>query len=54
MASGTLRPTSVSARAGCPLLDRTAATVYFADPDGHRVGLTVHPRDRMTAPGTTG
>jgi catechol 2,3-dioxygenase-like lactoylglutathione lyase family enzyme len=42
------------ARAGCPLLDRTAATVYFADPDGHRVGLTVHPRDRMTAPGTTG
>lgn len=42
------------ARAGCPLLDRTAATVYVADPDGHRVGLTVFPRDRMAAPGTTG
>ena len=37
-------------RAGRRLLDRTASTVYFADPDGHRVGLTVYPRTTMIAP----
>ena len=31
-------------------LDRTASTVFFADPDGHRIGLTVFPRDRMIDP----
>jgi catechol 2,3-dioxygenase-like lactoylglutathione lyase family enzyme len=29
------------AEAGIPLLDRTAATLYVADPDGHRVGVSV-------------
>ena len=29
------------AAAGIPLLDRTAATLYVSDPDGHRVGLSV-------------
>jgi catechol 2,3-dioxygenase-like lactoylglutathione lyase family enzyme len=37
------------ARAGHQPLDRTAATVFFADPDGHRVGLTVFPREGMLA-----
>ena len=41
-------------RSGHPLLDRTAATVYVADPDGHRVGLTVYPRERSLAPGEQG
>ena len=36
-------------RAGRPLLERTATTVYVADPDGHRVGLTVYPRKDLTA-----
>ena len=36
-------------RAGHALLDRTASTVYVADPDGHRVGLTVFPRETMVA-----
>jgi hypothetical protein len=31
------------AAAGVPLLDRTAATLYVSDPDGHRVGLSVFP-----------
>ena len=30
------------AAAGIALLDRTAATLFVADPDGHRVGLSVH------------
>ena len=29
-------------RAGIPVEDRTAATLYVRDPDGHRVGLSVH------------
>ena len=29
------------AAAGVPIADRTAATLYFFDPDGHRVGLSV-------------
>jgi lactoylglutathione lyase len=28
--------------AGVPLIDRTAATLYVSDPDGHRVGLSVY------------
>ena len=31
------------AGAGIEVLDRTAATLFFADPDGHRVGLSVYP-----------
>jgi len=30
--------------AGVPVVDRTEHTLYLADPDGHRVGLSVHPR----------
>jgi catechol 2,3-dioxygenase-like lactoylglutathione lyase family enzyme len=30
------------AAAGVPLLDRTAATLYVSDPDGHRVGLSAY------------
>jgi catechol 2,3-dioxygenase-like lactoylglutathione lyase family enzyme len=30
------------AAAGVPLIDRTAATLYVSDPDGHRVGLSVY------------
>lgn len=41
-------------RAGHPLIDRTASTVYVADPDGHRVGLTTYPRERMIATGAAG
>jgi catechol 2,3-dioxygenase-like lactoylglutathione lyase family enzyme len=37
-------------RAGRRPIDRTASTVYVADPDGHRVGLTVYPRGSMIAP----
>ena len=29
--------------AGVPIADRTAATLYVVDPDGHRVGLSVFP-----------
>jgi catechol 2,3-dioxygenase-like lactoylglutathione lyase family enzyme len=36
-------------RAGRPLIERTATTVYVADPDGHRVGLSVYPREDLTA-----
>jgi hypothetical protein len=28
--------------AGVKVLDRTAATLFFLDPDGHRVGLSVY------------
>jgi catechol 2,3-dioxygenase-like lactoylglutathione lyase family enzyme len=38
------------ARAGHPLLERTASTVYVSDPDGHRVGLSAYPRDQLIAP----
>ena len=31
------------AAAGVPIADRTAATLYVFDPDGHRVGLSVFP-----------
>ena len=30
--------------AGVPVDDRTAHTLYMRDPDGHRVGLTVHEK----------
>jgi catechol 2,3-dioxygenase-like lactoylglutathione lyase family enzyme len=30
------------AEAGVALLDRTEATLFVADPDGHRVGLSVY------------
>jgi len=36
-------------RAGRPLIDRTATTLYFADPDGHRVGLSVYPPEELIA-----
>jgi catechol 2,3-dioxygenase-like lactoylglutathione lyase family enzyme len=31
------------ATAGIAVLDRTAATLYLRDPDGHSVGLSVYP-----------
>ncbi len=31
--------------AGVPVDDRTAATLFVRDPDGHRVGLSVHRFD---------
>ena len=31
------------ARAGIPLDDRTEHTLYFRDPDGHRVAVSDHP-----------
>ena len=31
------------AAAGVTIADRTAATLYISDPDGHRVGLSVFP-----------
>lgn len=31
------------ARAGVEVVDRTAFTLFFADPDGHRVGVSVYP-----------
>ena len=30
-----------------PLIERTATTLYIADPDGHRVGLSAYPRKKM-------
>ena len=36
-------------RAGRPLIERTATTLYIADPDGHRVGLSVYPRAQLIA-----
>ncbi|HET7746887.1 MAG TPA: VOC family protein [Vicinamibacteria bacterium] len=38
------------ARAGIPVDDRTEFTLYVQDPDGHRVGLTVFPRERLLGP----
>jgi catechol 2,3-dioxygenase-like lactoylglutathione lyase family enzyme len=35
--------------AGRRAIARTAETAYFADPDGHRVGLSVHPRRQLLA-----
>jgi catechol 2,3-dioxygenase-like lactoylglutathione lyase family enzyme len=35
--------------AGHAPLARTTSTVYYADPDGHRVGLSVYPRGELTA-----
>jgi catechol 2,3-dioxygenase-like lactoylglutathione lyase family enzyme len=32
------------AAAGIDIVDRTAATLFVQDPDGHRVGLSVYPR----------
>lgn len=37
-------------RAGRRPTERTASTVYIADPDGHRVGLSVYPRKQMITP----
>ena len=37
-------------RAGRPLIGRTASTLYVADPDGHRVGLSAYPRKQLIAP----
>jgi len=37
------------ARSGLAPSARTESTAYFADPDGHRVGLTVHPREALLA-----
>lgn len=37
-------------RAGRPLIERTAATVYVADPDGHRVGLSAYARGELITP----
>jgi catechol 2,3-dioxygenase-like lactoylglutathione lyase family enzyme len=34
-------------RAGRPPIERTAATLYVSDPDGHRVGLSVFPRKQL-------
>jgi glyoxylase I family protein len=31
------------ARAAVPIVDRTPHTLYFCDPDGHRLGVTVFP-----------
>lgn len=39
------------ALSGRPPLARTASTAYYADPDGHRVGLTVYPRADLVAAG---
>jgi catechol 2,3-dioxygenase-like lactoylglutathione lyase family enzyme len=38
------------AGAGVTVVERTEMTLYVFDPDGHRVGLTVFPRDRAVAP----
>ena len=35
--------------AGRPLIERTASTLYIADPDGHRVGLSAYPRKDLIA-----
>jgi catechol 2,3-dioxygenase-like lactoylglutathione lyase family enzyme len=36
--------------AGRPLIERTASTLYIADPDGHRVGLSAYPRKDLVTP----
>jgi catechol 2,3-dioxygenase-like lactoylglutathione lyase family enzyme len=38
-------------RAGVPVTHRTAFTIYFADPEGNRLGLSHHPEP---APGPSG
>jgi glyoxylase I family protein len=35
--------------AGQRVVERTASTLYVADPDGHRVGLSVYPRQQLIA-----
>jgi catechol 2,3-dioxygenase-like lactoylglutathione lyase family enzyme len=37
-------------RRGHHPIARTAATAYYADPDGHRVGLSVYPPVDLVAP----
>lgn len=37
------------AAAGVAVIDRTEQTLYVLDPDGHRVGLTVYPREKALA-----
>lgn len=37
-------------RAGRRPIERTASTLYIADPDGHRVGLSVYPRKQLITP----
>jgi hypothetical protein len=37
------------AEAGVEVSDRTEMTLYVFDPDGHRVGVTVFPRDEALA-----
>ena len=39
------------ALAGHAPIARTEQTAYFADPDGHRVGLSVFPREGLLSPG---
>ena len=36
--------------AGRRPIARTASTLYIADPDGHRVGLSVFPRKQLITP----
>ena len=36
--------------AGRRPIERTASTLYIADPDGHRVGLSVYPRKQLITP----
>ena len=36
-------------RSGRRPIERTASTLYIADPDGHRVGLSVYPRKQLLA-----
>lgn len=38
------------AAAGVAVAERTERTIYVLDPDGHRVGLTVFPREEALAP----
>ena len=37
--------------AGRSVVDRTESTLFVLDPDGHRVGLTVFPRERALSAG---
>ena len=39
------------AQAGHAPIARTESTAYFADPDGHRVGLSVFPRAGLVSAG---
>jgi catechol 2,3-dioxygenase-like lactoylglutathione lyase family enzyme len=38
------------AKAGVPIDDRSEFTLYVRDPDGHRIGLTVYPREKALSP----